>query len=964
MTVKVSAIILTSAYTPRIHRLLSSLNEQTLEKMEIVVISSVESAHLEHDIQCFTKKRCSLKYVPPETPYISMALKGVGETTGEYVVFCGENFIFESGTLEELYHQAQEQKAQIVQYQVRVISGDNVTDFQANAYKKHYTLCSGLLTQEMLIQKSCVQRSISVGIEGKLFNRSVLEKAAEEIARFGCSYEEVLWIYAVNHCDTYLGLAARQYASRELQEEDVLAIDAATLDTVIEKKKIVNEVEAFLYAADSAGAMYEEREQILTSIWTDTLRNVIALWASNRCPEELMAYGIGRIRKIWGARDMICGLASWAKDGREIYSRYLADLFESSEKEDYRCVAVFDNEWVPFPESMEDRILIRFTSAEADGNLEEDNDIVPLPQPKGALWYQGRYDAIEAAIKEKQIDMVCFENCAMDSLWDILTVKACGAHVIIDDRKTMGLLRLCRQNDANSYLKYLLPMRHAEAVVVSKWADVTNFHEMGINYTYEETIDGVLVAARDKIVGTRSEKISLYEETLLRKKYYQALNSAYYKLNQLRRVVGPYENALSQDISAARVRKAIRNALWREKFSGETLIGKGKLLLKTSLKILGVPNITLGLQSYRPPKRIPLKARLKKVVSHMGLLLHPKLLLEKLRLRKQRSLACEKRLSLGPANPRKTFYLIRLSPGNEGLLLSYLHLLRELDRFDKTNLIPVVDMQWAYYVMAHNSEKDQGKVNGWEMYFRPVAGYSLEEACRSKNVIRGQISYRDQIDNYFRTNILRSDVPEAEEKFKKWCRLDKKYMGLKQELLDAFEEEYERVIGGKRTIGVMVREGYSILNKLNYALISNHAVQPELDAVVQDLRVLLRDWGCEQVFVSAEYGETIRVFQEAFGEKVVFTQRKRKEFTATEAEEYRTKREEYYATISREEINRDYLKEVYLLSRCTCLLAGRASASIVAALWNNGAYEHRQIYDLGTYSVDTTKQAVTLRDQQ
>ena len=189
-------------------------------------------------------------------------------------------------------------------------------------------------------------------------------------------------------------------------------------------------------------------------------------------------------------------------------------------------------------------------------------------------------------------------------------------------------------------------------------------------------------------------------------------------------------------------------------------------------------------------------------------------------------------------------------------------------------------------------------------------------------------------------------------------------MGLKEELRSAFEEEYAHIIGGKRTIGIMVREGYSILNKLNYALITNHAVQPELDAVVEDLKVLLEEWNCEQIFVSAEYDHTIRVFQEAFGDKVVYTQRKRKDFVAAEAEEYRTKRTEYYSTISREEINRDYLKEVYLLSKCTCLLAGRASASIVAALWNNGQYEHRKIYDLGTYSVDTTKRVVSLNEKQ
>ena len=965
MAAKISVVITTTAYTPYMHRLLSSLNEQTLTEIEIIVVSSIQSQALEFDIHSFTKKLCRLKYVKNRTPYISMVLNGIAEATGEYIVFCSESLIFESGTLEELYRQAQTNESDIIQYKIHFTPENGVTHFLANTISRQYVLYNQKLSANALMKKSCLEHSVSMQLEGKMFRRNILEKAAQDIKRFGCSYEEVLWFYAMSHCSTYLGVNSRQYAMRIVRVQECLSLDQTGLDRVIEQKKILDEIGLFLSASGTKIVSDEEKEKILQSLHLDLLKNVITMWGSNRCPETLCSYGIRKINQVWGSRDMICGLASWAKSNREMYVRYLADLFTSTHKNKYDCAAVFNNEWIPFEESIGNRKLIRFSASEKNTNDKTDQEnIIILPAPKGILWYQMRFDAIQLAIQNHHIDLFCFKNCEIGSFWDILTVKSCGAHVVIDDREAAALLPLVRQNNTNLYLNYLLPMLHADAVMISEDADITNFKSMGINYTYEETMDAVLKVSNQPLEKSENQDICLSEEKLLRKQYYELLNSYTSKLNQFRRVIGPYETSLFWGVRPSKIQKAIRRIIWKEKFIHESLIGKCKLLVKTVFKIAGVRNISLGLQNYRLPPKISFKTRTKKMISHFHLLFHPKQLVNKIQQQRKRSLACEKRMSFGKKKKKKTFYLIRLNPGNEGLLLSYLHVLRELENFNKSNLIPVIDMQWEYYTMAHNSQKNRGKVNGWEMYFKPVGGYSLKEAYRSKNVIRGHISYRNQADNYFRTNILKSNTPEAEKKFKKWCHIDQKYMGLKEELRSAFEEEYAHIIGGKRTIGIMVREGYSILNKLNYALITNHAVQPELDAVVEDLKVLLEEWNCEQIFVSAEYDHTIRVFQEAFGDKVVYTQRKRKDFVAAEAEEYRTKRTEYYSTISREEINRDYLKEVYLLSKCTCLLAGRASASIVAALWNNGQYEHRKIYDLGTYSVDTTKRVVSLNEKQ
>ena len=199
MAAKISVVITTTAYTPYMHRLLSSLNEQTLTEIEIIVVSSIQSQALEFDIHSFTKKLCRLKYGKNRTPYISMVLNGIAEATGEYIVFCSESLIFESGTLEELYRQAQTNESYIIQYKIHFTPENGVTHFLANTISRQYVLYNQKLSANALMKKSCLEHSVSMQLEGKMFRRNILEKAAQDIKRFGCSYEEVLWFYAMSH---------------------------------------------------------------------------------------------------------------------------------------------------------------------------------------------------------------------------------------------------------------------------------------------------------------------------------------------------------------------------------------------------------------------------------------------------------------------------------------------------------------------------------------------------------------------------------------------------------------------------------------------------------------------------------------------------------------------------------------------------------------------------------------------
>ena len=46
----------------------------------------------------------------------------------------------------------------------------------------------------------------------------------------------------------------------------------------------------------------------------------------------------------------------------------------------------------------------------------------------------------------------------------------------------------------------------------------------------------------------------------------------------------------------------------------------------------------------------------------------------------------------------------------------------------------------------------------------------------------------------------------------------------------------------------------------------------------------------------------------------------------------------------------EYLTEMYILSRCNCLLSGRVGILAVALPMNNQNYEHVYTFDLGLYT--------------
>lgn len=299
--------------------------------------------------------------------------------------------------------------------------------------------------------------------------------------------------------------------------------------------------------------------------------------------------------------------------------------------------------------------------------------------------------------------------------------------------------------------------------------------------------------------------------------------------------------------------------------------------------------------------------------------------------------------SYGFNHPEITFYILRKGPNGAGLLSSYLSFLGQLKKINNKYIVPIVDMKSEYYNIIHNSIDEKGKINAWERYFEKVSKYSIDDVKFSKNVIIGGSGITTNMVKFFDGSKVtkKTIIP--------WIALDNKYFKLKHSLEKTFNKEYIRLLKGKRVLGVMIREEYEGYVKGQYSLIKGHPVQPKLALVIENVQMYLDKWECDYVYLATDSLKTINKFKNIFHEKLIYSPRQRGEMDFTIHEDYIEKFKAYIKGFSVHQRNTEYLKEIYLLSKCTCLIAGKSSGTLVAALWNKNHYEQLMFYNLGVY---------------
>lgn len=264
--------------------------------------------------------------------------------------------------------------------------------------------------------------------------------------------------------------------------------------------------------------------------------------------------------------------------------------------------------------------------------------------------------------------------------------------------------------------------------------------------------------------------------------------------------------------------------------------------------------------------------------------------------------------------------------------------------------IPLIDIEYAYSYRQGRL----GEINIWDLCFeQPIP---VKEAADQAYVLAaGRLfSYSDDSRVCFDINGDVSDhfIHVRKENFREYYAKVKKYVDpiwkVKPEIIMELEEKVWNKVEGHKVLGVFLRENFtkdiSFKNKADQAVFGNHPLLPGVRETVKIIKTELQDWKYDFIFLSTLYEDSLQIFREEFGDKVVCIDRQRMHFSDERIANFGMSEKELYEVyLTNQHVNerwtKTYLEEIIALSKCDYLVGGASSGMAAALTMNGGNYE-------------------------
>ena len=272
------------------------------------------------------------------------------------------------------------------------------------------------------------------------------------------------------------------------------------------------------------------------------------------------------------------------------------------------------------------------------------------------------------------------------------------------------------------------------------------------------------------------------------------------------------------------------------------------------------------------------------------------------------------------------YCVLRLYTDEGGLFNFFLKALSGISYSIQHGYIPVIDMQTKENIFCSASERKTK--NAWEFFFEQPAGVSFEEIKNKKNII---ILENPRMPGGSLLSLTRTEKPTAY-----WRKLCKKYIhfsaAVKAEI-EKYDNEYNKT---DRWLGVLAR-GTDYLSKG-----VGHAVQPDMDTLIEKVRAVKEEYGCRRIFLATEDLEILDALNSTFPKDIMTIEQKR--YRGKQDVKLGQKADYRQDALA---MNISYLAAIYYLSKCSCLITSDTGGATGAYILSDG-YEYTHCWFLGT----------------
>jgi len=205
---------------------------------------------------------------------------------------------------------------------------------------------------------------------------------------------------------------------------------------------------------------------------------------------------------------------------------------------------------------------------------------------------------------------------------------------------------------------------------------------------------------------------------------------------------------------------------------------------------------------------------------------------------------------LGKENQEKVLFFIEFNQPEFGFFAYWKFGLAAIAFAERYGFVPVIDWtdQGPYYV---DSGID-GKTNPFEYFFDPITEIRIQEARKSFNVVfANPRTYRNIALRY-----------EEDKDLNLFSNLVKKYYVLREPLKIRLDNEIEKLLNDKKTLGIQIRG-------VDWGNIEGHPIPPSLEKYVEEIDKAIAQCGFEQIFLATDAEETVEFISNKYPNKVV-----------------------------------------------------------------------------------------------
>lgn len=283
----------------------------------------------------------------------------------------------------------------------------------------------------------------------------------------------------------------------------------------------------------------------------------------------------------------------------------------------------------------------------------------------------------------------------------------------------------------------------------------------------------------------------------------------------------------------------------------------------------------------------------------------------------------------------KTIYLVEERGAGVGFFAEFGVTLIELYFADERGFMPYV--RWGKDYLYYEPDGIDGEKNAFLYFFSPVSEVeNVDHAC---HVIKTEESHYVQVKAQF--DAVSYDVSDAY--VDAMARMVKKYIRYNKQTGEYLEQEYQRLLGEGKVLGVHFR-GTDFRKGYN-----NHPIPVQIEQEIERVQELLDQSGYDKIFLATDEQAAVDRFRAAFGEKVcIYEDTFRDQGTDESIAFSDDKRKQH-----RYHLAREVVRDQYALTRCDGLVCGYSNVTFIARVmrraWYDRSWEDFVLIDNGLY---------------